>query len=81
MISPRKVLIAIRGDERGRRSRRQGSYRRRLEGCRAEARQQKSPKASREWPRRKPHKPPGPPKLHTLTDEQKALCNRHLDAA
>jgi hypothetical protein len=80
-ISPRKVLVAIRGELTGEAKRKGGSYRQRLEGCRAEARQQESPKASREWPRRKPHKPPGPPKIHTLTDEQKALVDRHLNAA
>jgi hypothetical protein len=66
---------------KGEATRRGGSYRRRLEGCRAESREQKSPKASREWPRREPHKPPGPPKIHTLTDEQKALVDKHLNAA
>jgi Transposase DDE domain len=80
-ISPRKVLVAIRREMKGEATRRGGSYRRRLEGCRAESREQKSPKASREWPRRKPHKPPGPPKIHTLTDEQKALVDKHLNAA
>ena len=80
-ISPRKVLVAIRGELTGEAKSKGGSYRRRLDGCRAEARQQESPKSSREWPRRKPHKPPGPPKLHTLTDEQKALVNKHLNAA
>ena len=80
-ISPRKVLVAIRGELTGEAKSKGGSYRRRLDGCRAEARQQESPKSSREWPRRKPHKPPGPPKLHTLTDEQKALVDKHLNAA
>jgi hypothetical protein len=80
-ISPRKVLVAIRGELTGEAKRKGGSYRRRLEGCRAEAREQESPKSSREWPRRKPHKPPGPPKIHTLTDEQKALVDKHLNAA
>jgi Transposase DDE domain len=79
-ISPRKVLRTIRQELNGERNSR-GSYRHRLDGCRAEARQQNSPKACREWPRRKPHKPPAPPKLHTLTDEQKALIQKHLDAA
>lgn len=58
-----------------------GPYSKRLRGCRADRRRQSSPKASREWPRRKPHVPPGPPVLHTLTDEQKALLQKHLDAA
>lgn len=80
-ISPRKVLIAIRRELTGAARRREGSYRRRLQKCRAEDRQQTSPKASREWPRRKPHKPPAPPILHTLTDEQKVLLHQDLDAA
>jgi hypothetical protein len=80
-IRPREVLLAIRREMKGQATGRAGSYRRRLEGCRAEARQQESPKSSREWPRRKPHKPPGPPKIHTLTDEQKAWVDRHLNAA
>lgn len=80
-ISPRKVLIEIRKELTGTAERREGSYQKRLQDCRAEDRCQKSPKTSREWPRRKPHKPPGPPGLRTLTDEQKALLQKHLDAA
>ena len=80
-ISPRKVLQTIRQELKGEVKPRAGSYRRRLEGCRAEAREQKSPKACREWPRRKPYQPPAPPKLHTLTDEQKVLIQQYLDAA
>src|SRR5262249_22485843 len=70
-ISPRKVLLTIRQELKGEVKRGAGSDRQRLEGCRAEAREQKSPKACREWPRRKPYKPPAPPKVHTLTAEQK----------
>jgi hypothetical protein len=81
VISPRKVLIEIRRELNGSATRRQGSYAQRLEKCRADCRQQKSPKASREWPRRTPHKPPGPPVLKTLTDEQKVLLEKHLGAA
>jgi hypothetical protein len=80
VISPRKVLIEIRRELNGSATRRQGSYAQRLQKCRADSRQQKSPKASREWPRRTPHKPPGPPVLHTLTDEQKVLLQQHLGA-
>ena len=80
VISPRKVLIEIRRELNGNATRRQGSYARRLEGCRADSRQQKSPKASREWPRRTPHTPPGPPVLKTLTDEQKVLLQEHIGA-
>ena len=80
-ISPRQVLITIRQEMKGEAKPSEGSYRRRLEGCRVEPRVQVSPKACREWPRRKPYKPPAPPVLHTLTDEQKALIQKHLDAA
>jgi Transposase DDE domain len=81
VISPRKVLIEIRRELNGKATKRQGSYAKRLQDCRADARQQKSPKASREWPRRTPHKPPGPPVLKTLTDEQKVLLQEHLGVA
>jgi hypothetical protein len=81
VISPRKVLIEIRRELNGTAKRRDGSYRQRLEGCRADDRCQESPKARRAWPRRKEHKPPNPPILHTLTDEQKALLQNHLDVA
>jgi hypothetical protein len=81
VLSPRKVLIEIRRELNGTATRRQGSYAQRLRGCRADSRQQKSPKASREWPRRTPHKPPGPPVLHTLTEEQKVLLQKHLGVA
>jgi len=80
-ISPRKVLIAIRQEMSGDGEAGRKSYRNRLAGCRAEARTQTSPKSSRKWPRRKPHKPPAAPKLHTLTDEQKALMQKHFEAA
>ena len=36
----------------------------------------RSAKVKREWPRRKPHEPPKPPKLLTLTAAQKALISR-----
>jgi hypothetical protein len=81
VFSPRQVVIEIRREIQGTAHRRVGSYRDRLEGCRAEERKQTSPKASREWPRREPHKPPRPPILHTLDDEQKLLLNRYIGAA
>lgn len=80
-ISPRKVLIEIRRELKGPARRRAATYRQRLERCRAETRQQKTPKATREWPRRKPHKPPAPPILRTMTDKQKALLHNHIHAA
>ena len=54
------------------------SYRQRLHGCRADDRRQTTSKATREWPRRKPHEPPKPPALHTLNPEQKILLNQHI---
>ena len=80
-ISPRKVLVAIRGEMRGAAEGKEAGYRRRLEGCRAEARDQKSAKARREWPRRQPHKPPRPPVLKPLTEELKVLMREQLNAA
>jgi hypothetical protein len=81
VISPRRVLVAIRKELHGTGNRRPGSYHQRLKGCRADDRAQKSPKARREWPRRKPYKPPAPPKVHTLSKKQKALLQKHLDDA
>jgi hypothetical protein len=81
VISPRKILIEIRREIDAAARREVKSYRQRLDGCRAEDRKQTSPKATREWPRRKPHKPPKPPILHTLNEEQKILLNQHISAA
>jgi hypothetical protein len=81
VISPRQVLVEIRRELDAMANRRMRSYRRRLEGCRAGERKQSSPKASRNWPRRKPHEPPKPPKLHTLTNGQKVLLNQLLGSA
>jgi hypothetical protein len=80
-ISPRKVLIEIRRDIAGPGTRRLPAYRQRLERCRAETRCQASPKASREWPRRKPHKAPAPPKFLTMREDQKALLQQYIGAA
>ena len=79
-ISPRKVLIEIRRELKDTPSSRRASYCKRLQGCRADTRTQRSPKACRDWPRRKPHEPPKPPKLHTLDEQQKALLNKHITA-
>jgi hypothetical protein len=80
VISPRKVLIEIRKEIDAAVKPKVKCYHKRLAGCRAGCRKQKSPKATRKWPRRKPHKPPKPPVLHTLTQEQKALLNKHMSA-
>ena len=80
-ISPRKVLVEIRrqisGTDRDRPARRT-TYRSRLKKCRAERRCQKSPKASRDWPRRKTHQPSPPPIFLTMNEEQKALLEKHI---
>ena len=81
VISPRKVLMAIRAEFKACEKRPRARYCQRLQGCRAEARKQKSPKASRDWPRRKPHEAPKPPRLHPLTDEQKLLLRQNQCAA
>jgi len=80
-ISPRKVLIEIRKELQGWAARRSGCYGERLERCRADERRQRSPKATRDWPRRKVHKPPKPPKLHTLCREQNLILDNNLRAA
>ena len=79
-ISPRKVLIEIRREinRDSTSTRRTAAYRCRLEKCRAGRRCQTSPKSSREWPRRKPHKAPAPPKIMTLREDQKALLQQHI---
>jgi hypothetical protein len=76
VCSPRQVLLAIRAEFYGRLRRRQARYYRRLTQARRDRRPRRGPKATRAWPRRKPHKPPGPPKVLTLTAEQKACAQR-----
>lgn len=80
-ISPRKVLIEIRREMKPTSKQRTRSYHNRLGGCRASDRHQTSAKATRKWPRRKPHKPPKPPNLRTLDDAQKILLNQHIGTA
>lgn len=72
--SPRRLILATREQLKTamRPSVRDG-YREQLTRCRRERRDRTSPKQKREWPRRKPHKPPKPPHLLTMNDEQKAL--------
>jgi hypothetical protein len=82
MASPRQVLLEIRREIRDATPlRRRAAFAQRLARATRERRQRTSSKAVREWPRRKPHKPPGPPQLHTLTEEQKALRDQLLDVA
>ncbi|GAC1645084.1 MAG: hypothetical protein NVS4B2_34640 [Chloroflexota bacterium] len=81
VFSPRQVVIEIRREMQGIAHRGVRSYRERLRGCRAEDRKQTSAKATREWPRRKPYKPPRPPILRTLDEPQKTLLYQHIGAA
>jgi hypothetical protein len=82
MCSPRKVLLEIRREIRGQSgSRRREEFSERLKGCCREQRVRRSPKAIRAWPRRKDHKPPGPPKILKLTAAQKRLISRAKTAA
>jgi hypothetical protein len=74
MCSPRKVLLEIRREIRNlSESRCRGKFSERLKGCAREQRERRSPKAVRAWPRRKDHKPPGPPKILRLTPTQRRL--------
>jgi hypothetical protein len=81
MASPRRVLLEIRREIRDASPARRPAFVQRLAQATRERRQRTSHKETREWPRRKPHKPPGPPQMHTLTDEQKALRDQLLTAA
>jgi hypothetical protein len=82
MASPRRVLLEIRRDIReASTSRRRAAFAERMARATREQRKRVSSKVLREWPRRKPHKPPGPPQLHPLTAEQKALRDQLLSAA
>jgi hypothetical protein len=76
LYSPRGILLAIRQEMHGRCGRGQPSYEERLRAARGEERSRTSAKASRDWPRRKPHKPPKPPQFRTLTAAQKSLLSR-----
>jgi len=77
LYSPRLIIIAVRREMSGRHQRCDPSYEERLRQARGEERPGRtSAKASRDWPRRKPHKPPKPPKLLTLTDTQKSFLDK-----
>jgi hypothetical protein len=78
----RKVDVWLLTDLKGRLgSRRRGRFSERLKECCREHRARSSPKATRSWPRRKDHKPPGPPKILKLTAAQKRLISRIRKAA
>lgn len=74
--SPRKILLVIRCEMYGRLRRGHAKYYERLQAAKRERRERTSAKASRPWPRRKPHKAPKPPKLLKLTAEKKARISQ-----
>jgi len=79
MCSPRGVLLESRRDISGRKSLKPFSDR--IARAQRERRMRTSLKQKREWPRRKPHKPPHPPILLMLTEIQKIKIQKHLQAA
>lgn len=79
MCSPRGVLLEARRDIWGRKTKE--PFEERIARAQRERRNRSSAKQKREWPRRKPHTPPHPPLLLTLSDQQKIKIQRHLQAA
>lgn len=77
ICSPRAVLLEIRREMRQGSARAdKRSFRERLSQLQRERRSRKTSKEKRPWPRRKPHKPPGPPQILTLTEAQKHLLSQ-----
>jgi hypothetical protein len=75
--SPRQAILAVRDELRAAmKSDRRQSYRDRLARSARERRRRTSPKQKRVWPQRTPHKPPKPPRLLTMNEQQKALLSR-----
>lgn len=77
VVSPRRVLLLIRQELHGP-ARRGECFGRRLQKACRQRRERTSAKAVRDWPRRKPHKPPGRPEILTLTAAQKARIQRQM---
>jgi hypothetical protein len=82
MASPRKVLLEIRREMAAAiPARRRQAFSHRVAAATRERRVRTSSKEKREWPRRKPHKPPGAPRIITLSSQQKALLDNLKPAA
>jgi hypothetical protein len=83
--SPRVVLLRLRAEGvallRRLGPRQFEDYQRMLIVVRAGPKNRRSPRVRQEWPRRKNHKPPKPPKLRVLTDRLKDKMARVLRAA
>lgn len=81
VCSPRQALLATRTELlAARRPDRRPPYAERLARGSRERRPRVSSKEKRAWPRRTPHKPPKPPKLRTMDDDEIAVYSR-LNAA
>ena len=83
--SPRQQLLrlrgAITGALRGLGPRQFAAYARMLTVVRSQVRVRVSAKVRQEWPRRKDHKPPKPPKLRGMSDALKAKLQKVLNVA
>ena len=78
MCSPRGVLLEIRREVRDLTF--HDDFTKRLTQAQRERRKRKTAKQKREWPRRKTHKPPKPPKLLRLTEDLKSQIQKHIQA-
>ncbi|MCI0356439.1 MAG: IS4 family transposase [Acidobacteria bacterium] len=76
VCSPRQVLLALRQALTGLLHGQPVRYGQRLRRAQRERRVRTSAKAARPWPRRKPHKPPQPPKILTLSAAQRSRIAR-----
>ncbi len=80
MCSPRRVLLEARHDMSARKEPTE-PFAERITRAEREQRVRTSAKEKREWPRRKPHTAPHAPILLMLTDEQKLIIHKQLQAA
>jgi hypothetical protein len=81
VCSARQVLLAIRRELQGARRRGQPGYGEQLQQARRDRRRRRSAKEKQPWPRRTPHRPPGPPKLLKLTGAKKVIIARQKRTA
>jgi hypothetical protein len=80
LCSPRQVLLETRRDISSPQKRKR-PYSQRIALAQRERRARRSPKQKRAWPRRQPHRPPKPPILLKLTEQQKINVHKYLQAA
>jgi len=80
MVRARGVLLEIRRDMAGRPNRGK-PFTERIARAQRDRRLRTSAKQKRQWPRRKDHKPPHPPLLLRMTDQQKTFIHNSLQAA